>query len=252
MRLIKLLVGMLLISAITTGATAADVLQANADHNIVWDDVYSGEIDYIYCSWDYLSGRPHDAWKVQIPLYYVYVLDNWDGGSMWTEPGYYTWFIVDEVEAGDSSPYDSYYDLPAPWIKVKYSSDSTVTVTYTCKASLWDRLIDIWNIPIFYKAVEATSSFTLTIHPQGVLFSSKSNSDKKVERSAKIINIKDFSQYKELALTQGKMIAIKALKENNNKKVDAITLEYNNGKWIVKGYRLKGNCFDKLVFEYVQ
>lgn len=127
-----------------------------------WSYMYSGETDYFYCSWSYLSGEPHDAWKVQIPLYYVQVLDHWDGGSMWTEPGYYTWFIVDDVRSGDSSPYDSYNNLPAPWIKVRYGNVNSVkTVTYECKVSLWDRLIDFMGIPLYWKVVEEKDSFTI-------------------------------------------------------------------------------------------
>jgi len=246
---------LVVLGSVVSPALARDILKANADHSVPWNDVYSGETDYIYCSWSYLSGRPHDAWKVQIPLYYVEVLDHWDGGSMWTEPGYYTWFIIDKVKAGDSSPYDSYHNLPAPWIKVKYHSNSEITKTYTCKVSLWDHLFDFWGIPIFYKAIETTSSFTLTIHPNGILGSINSENTEKTEKvvaKTRFNNIKDFTKFEKLALIEGKIAVMKALKINRDKKIDAITLEYDNGCWVIKGYKLKGNTFDNLVFEYKQ
>ncbi len=246
------LVVLAVLGSVASPVLASDILEANAGHSIPWNDVYSGETDYIYCSWNYLSGRPHDAWKVQIPLYYVEVLDHWDGGSMWTEPGYYTWFIVDKVKEGDSSPYDSYHKLPAPWIKVKYYSNSEVTKTYTCKVSLWDHLFDFWNIPIFYKAVEATSSLTLTIHPRGICGLTYSNSAREILAKAEFSDVKDFTEFEKLALTKGKVAVAKALMIYHNKKIDAITLEYDNGTWIIKGYRLEGNNFDDLVFEYKQ
>jgi hypothetical protein len=219
----------------------------------MWSYMYSGETDHFYCSWDYLSGEPHDAWKVQIPLYYVQVLDHWDGGSMWTEPGYYTWFIVDDVRSGDSSPYDSYHNMPAPWIEVKYANvDSDKTVTYKCKVSLWDRLIDLWGLPLYWKVVEETDSFTVTIRPKG-LTSTNINHDSTLYVS-KVVQREDYTSLTPRAMIEGRIAAINALLSNIGKlgDVDALTLEYVNGTWVVKGYRMQGNTLTEQVFEYSQ
>ncbi|WP_202319144.1 hypothetical protein [Archaeoglobus neptunius] len=244
MKLSKVVVCGLVVLLGVSVCSARDVLEVNAD-NYRWSYMYSGETDYFYCSWSYLSGEPHDAWKVQIPLYYVQVLDHWDGGSMWTEPGYYTWFIVDDVESGDSSPYDSYNDLPAPWIKVKYDVDSERTVTYECRASLWDRVIDVWGIPLYWKVVEEKDSFTITIAPKG--FGVKHLD---VEKQTK--SVRNYEPLTPLVKTIGRMMAINALINNAEKlkDVDALTIEYSNGAWIVKGYRMEGKAFTEEVFRF--
>ncbi len=234
--------GLVLLLSISV-CSAKDILDVNAD-NYRWSYMYSGETDYFYCSWSYLSGEPHDAWKVQIPLYYVQVLDHWDGGSMWTEPGYYTWFIVDDVESGDSSPYDSYNNLPAPWIKVKYDVNSEKTVTYECKVSLWDRVIDVWGIPLYWKVIEEKDSFTITIAPRGI------TGAKHLDVKRQVTTVKDYKYLTPLVAKIGKIAAINALLINAEKlkDVDALTIEYSNGFWVVKGYKMQGKAFTCEVF----
>ena len=248
-----ILIGMLSIGATAKIALAGEVLHANFGHRLA-DPVYSGDIDYLYCGWTYLSGEPHDAWSVEISLRYVTLLDHWGRGGV-HHPLVYGWFIDDTVRQGDSNPYDYYYGVPAPWLKVQYSTDKVTTVTYTCRVSLHDHLFDIDQLPIYLEVLEATDSLTVTIWPKSSGTSSLVMSSlsylKPHQYSAP--KIRDLSKYKNLALTNGKIAVINVLKKNKAlvDSIDFIVLEYNEKEnaWMISGYKYSGYHGTRLIFK---
>ncbi|MBP1911948.1 hypothetical protein [Thermococcus stetteri] len=255
---LAILIGMLSVGTTAKIALAGEVLYANFDHRLV-DPVHSGDIDYLYCTWTYLSGAPHDAWSVEIsPVYdHFTLLDHWDGGGV-HNPLTYGWFIEDTVRQGDSNPYDYYYGVPAPWLKVQYSANQVTTVTYTCKVSLHDHLFDIDQLPVYLKVLEATDSLTVTIWPESSGTSSLVMSSLSYLKPHKYSapKIRDLSKYKNLALTNGGTTVINVLKKNKAlvDSIDFIVLEYNEKEnaWIISGYKYSDHHSKSLIFKSMQ
>ncbi len=110
---------------------------------------------------------------------------------------------------------------------------------------MWDRLIDVWGIPLYWKVLEETDSFTITIHLKGMERLTYSKVQKVIQR-------KDYTYLTHRAITEGRIAVINALIKNVDKlkDIDALTLECSNGAWIVKGYKMHGKTLTKKVFEY--
>ena len=163
--LFAVLLGLLMVGVTTGSASAKDVfsLTFKNKNGLV---VFAGQEDHFYCSWKFLSGQPYDAWGIRmyyVPGKYLTILDHWGRGAVY-HPQTYKWFVSGKINAGDSSPYDSYFHLPAPWLKVRYKYfDGTNEATYKCSLDLFTKAIPIFNIPIYIKRKTVTASFKVFI-----------------------------------------------------------------------------------------
>ncbi|ASJ11897.1 hypothetical protein [Thermococcus thioreducens] len=138
------LLGLLMIGMTAGSASAGDVFSLKFSHKR-GEVVYGGWEDYFYCSWKFLSGQSYDAWGVRIyyvPGKYLTISDHWGRGII-THPQTYKWFVEERIEAGDHSPYDYYFGLPAPWLKVRYNYvGGTHRVTYNCALDLFVKRLE--------------------------------------------------------------------------------------------------------------
>ena len=163
--LLAVLLGMLIIGMNAKSVRADDIFSVtfkNKNGRVV----YSGQVDYFYCSWEFLSGQPYDAWGIRmyyVPGKYLTILNHWGRGSL-QAPQTYKWFIKEEIRAGDRSPYDHYLNLPAPWLKVRYRYIGGLNkATYNCALDLFIEAIPVFNIPVYVKRKTIVSSFRVLI-----------------------------------------------------------------------------------------
>ncbi|NJE00060.1 hypothetical protein E3E26_09775 [Thermococcus sp. LS1] len=163
--LFAVLLGLLMVGMTAESASAGDVFSVNFSHKR-GKVVYGGLEDYFYCSWKFLSGQPYDAWGIRmyyVPGKYLTILDHWGRGGV-SYPQTYKWFVKESIRAGDSSPYDHYFNLPAPWLKVRYNYiEGTNRVTYRCALDLFIKAIPIFDIPIYIKRKTVIDSFEVFI-----------------------------------------------------------------------------------------
>ena len=98
-----------------------------------------------------------------VPGNYLTILDHWGRGSLHS-PQTYNWFVKEKIKAGDSNPYDYYFNLPAPWLKVRYRYVEGINkATYNCALDLFVEAIPIFNIPVYIKRKTVISSFKVSI-----------------------------------------------------------------------------------------